>query len=117
MYSNSQLGLIKPSKCHEEAINWFKFGFKVIPVVSGSKRTALTWDPWLADLSINTINDYWIRNLNAELGAITGDDVIVFDADSPESITALLKVWIQDNVSDWYYEPIEPEECQERMAA
>ena len=92
MYSNSQLGLIKPSKCHEEAINWFKFGFKVIPVVSGSKRTALTWDPWLADLSINTINDYWIRNSNAELGAITGDDVIVFDADSPESITALLKI-------------------------
>ena len=92
MYSNSQLGLIKPSKCHEGAINWLKFGFKVIPVVSGSKRTALTWDPWLADLSINTINDYWIRNSNAELGAITGDDVIVFDADSPESITALLKI-------------------------
>ena len=33
------------------------------------------------------------------------------------SITALLKGWIQDNVRDWYYEPLEPEECQERMAA
>ena len=68
---------------------WHKFGFAVIPIIPGTKLPAVKWDPWLATLSQETITTYWAQHPDHELGFIVGDDVIVFDADSPESIAAL----------------------------
>ena len=78
--------------CANEAKRWFSFGFSVIPVLSNSKITAVKWDPWLEELSLNSIFSYWKKNPSHELGFIVGDNVIVLDADSPESITSLINI-------------------------
>jgi hypothetical protein len=77
---------------NQAALLWFNFGFQVIPVVYNTKKTAVKWDSWLENLSVNTITDYWFRNSNAELGVIAGDEIIVLDADSPESIASLIEI-------------------------
>ena len=71
------------------AIYWYTFGLAVIPIIPGTKLPAVKWDPWLAALSLETISAYWAQHPDHEVGFIVGDGVIVFDADSPESITAL----------------------------
>ena len=76
----------------EAALFWFKFGLNVIPIMPGTKQTAVKWDPWLKDLSPEKITDYWSRHPDHEVGFITGDDIIVFDADSPEAIVALAQI-------------------------
>lgn len=78
--------------CHEAAHLFYKFGFNVIPIESGSKKTAVRWDPWLENLSSDTIDLAWIRKPFLELGVIAGDKLIVFDADSPESIASLIEI-------------------------
>lgn len=76
----------------QAALKWFKFGFSIIPIVPGMKKTAVQWDSWLESLSIETITQYWRRNPNHEIGLIPGDSIIVFDADSPSSAAALAEV-------------------------
>ncbi len=73
----------------EAALYWLQFGFNVIPITPGSKHPNLKWDPWLDGLSPEKIRTYWAMRPDHELGFIVGDDLIVFDADSPESIAAL----------------------------
>jgi primase-like protein/bifunctional DNA primase/polymerase-like protein/AAA domain-containing protein len=72
----------------EAAVRWFQFGFQVIPVLPETKQPACKWDPWLADLSEATIESHWDQYPEHELGFIVGPERIVFDADSPEAITA-----------------------------
>ena len=43
----------------EAALYWFMFGLNVIPILPGTKKTAVNWDPWLKDLSPEKITDYW----------------------------------------------------------
>lgn len=74
------------------AIHWHSFGFSVIPIIPGKKQSAVKWDPWLAALSQETISAHWDKHPDHELGFIVGDDVIVFDADSPEAIAALAEL-------------------------
>ena len=73
----------------EAALFWFAYGLKVIPILAGTKKATLSWDPWLENLSEAKIRVHWGRYPEHELGFIVGDHVIVFDADSPESIAAL----------------------------
>ena len=81
------------SNCYlEAALYFFERGYKVIPIESQTKRTAVKWDTWLADLSKKKIIQYWLQNPTHELGFIVGDEIIVFDADSPESIAALVEI-------------------------
>lgn len=73
----------------EEALRWYTFGFRVIPIKPNTKITAVKWDPWLEDLSPEKIRNYWAEHPNYEIGLIVSDDLIVFDADSPKAIVAL----------------------------
>lgn len=79
---------IKP-RFLEAALQCLDFGFKVIPILPGTKIPALKHEPWLTDLSPQTIKDYWSKHSDHELAFITGDNIVVFDADTPESIKAL----------------------------
>lgn len=76
----------------EAALYWFQFGYSVIPIIPGTKRPAVKWDGWLAKLSAHQVRIYWLLNPNFALGFIVGDDIIVFDADSAESIAALATI-------------------------
>lgn len=68
---------------------WLRFGFSVIPIVPSSKQTALKWDPWLSELSAETIASHWFLHPDHDLGFIVGENVVVFDADCPEAIGTL----------------------------
>jgi hypothetical protein len=72
----------------EAAIRWFEFGLQVIPIVPGTKRTAVKWDPWLDNLSQETIDNHWEQHPDHEVGFITSDDLFVVDTDSPEAVAA-----------------------------
>ena len=73
----------------DAALYWFKFGLKVIPIIPHSKQPAMKWDPWLAILSIETIQNHWSQNPSHELACIAGDNLIVLDTDSLAADEAL----------------------------
>lgn len=72
----------------QAAMRWFQFGLQVMPIAAGSKQPTVTWDRWLNALRPETIDSYWERHPDHELGFIVGPELIVFDADSPEAIAA-----------------------------
>ncbi len=76
----------------KSALEWYSFGFAVIPIQAHEKVTVVKWDPWLDGLSEEKILTHWSRHADHELGFIVGDNVVVFDADSPESIAALAQI-------------------------
>jgi hypothetical protein len=76
----------------DSAFRWYGFELNVIPVIPGMKRTAVKWNAWIEDFSTTAINDHWILHPDHEVGCIVGDDLIVFDADSPEAIAALVEL-------------------------
>lgn len=73
----------------EAALHWHQIGFRVIPALPHEKCTAVTWDSWLTNLSKEKIVAHWSTYPDHEVGFIVGESIIVFDADSPESIAAL----------------------------
>jgi hypothetical protein len=75
----------------EAAIGWRKYGFHVIPIIPGTKQSAVKWDPWLADLSLESIARHWALYPEREVGMIVGDGLFVLDADTPESLTTILR--------------------------
>ena len=76
----------------QAAHRWFDVGLSVIPVVPGTKQTATKWGLWLAILDHGRLDEHWSRNPGHELGCIVGDGLLVLDADSPESIAALIEL-------------------------
>lgn len=75
--------------CAKSAVAWHQFGFNVMPIQGETKIPAVPWDDWLSNLSAQSINSYWQKHPAHQVGFIVGDNVIVFDADSTESIKAL----------------------------
>ena len=74
------------------AQSWFGFGLQVIPLLPGTKKTATKWSHWLNGLSQWRIVKYWSRYPTHEVGFIVGANVIVLDADAPESLAALVAI-------------------------
>ena len=74
------------------ALDWFHRGLQVIPIVPLLKQTAVKWDPWLEGLSESTIDTYWTVHPTHEVGCIVGDEMIVFDADTPQAVAALAEI-------------------------
>jgi len=74
------------------ALDWFECGLAVIPIVPLLKKTAVTWDPWLADLSDKKITEYWTQHPAYEVGFVVSEDLIVFDADTPQAVAALAEI-------------------------
>ena len=84
---------------NEAALHWFKFGLQVIPVIPGTKKPAVKWDPWLSDLDIDKIKDHWNRHPNHEIAAIVGGNMVVFDMDTKEADVAMLRLMQQHGLS------------------
>ena len=69
----------------DAALHWYDFGFQVIPLVPGEKRTALKWDPWLDGLTREKIEQYWHEHPDHDVGHIVSDGLLVLDADSDKA--------------------------------
>ncbi len=83
----------------DAALHWHAFGLQVIPITPGTKKTTVMWDAWLAGLSPWKIIEFWTSHPDHEVGFIVGNDTIVFDADSPESIAALEELEVRFEVT------------------
>jgi P4 family phage/plasmid primase-like protien len=88
-YSPEMLKSELPGKCPEAAHWWHEFGFTVIPICPNEKHHACQWQPWLDKLNHDPISKHWGAKPNHELGAVLDHSLIVFDADSKESLDAL----------------------------
>jgi hypothetical protein len=88
---NSTLAALNRSDLRplDAALIWFDFGFDVIPVATGTKRTAVPWDPWLQQLSRDAVTRRWSRHPDHDIGVVVGPRYLVLDADSAESVNAL----------------------------
>ena len=73
----------------QAAIYWFHFGFSIIP---DSKQSLIEPNSWLEDLSHEKIQSHWSENPDHDVGFVVGDDIIVFDVCSLESIKALAEI-------------------------
>lgn len=76
----------------ESALFFFLAGFPVIPIVPGTKRTAVKWDPWLERLSEDAIRAYWGEHPNYGVGFIVPECLVVFDADTAMAVAALYQI-------------------------
>lgn len=74
------------------AMHAYGFEFDLVPMLPGTTDLAVERESWIDGLSPRKISEHWGKNPDHELGLIVGDDLIVFGADSPESITALAKI-------------------------
>ncbi len=72
------------------AKEWWDFGLKVIPVVAGTKVTAVKWDRWLDSLSADSIAAHWAEHPDDDVGCILGNEHVVLDSDSPEAEQAMV---------------------------
>jgi len=79
----------------QAALDWFERNYDVIPIIPDTKQTAVKWDGWLAGLSLPTITAYWLLHPKNELGFIVGDNIVVLDADSPESVAELIALEVE----------------------
>ena len=73
----------------EAALYWYKFGYKIIPIVPGEKRPAVKHYPWLDTVSCKQIKHHWAQHPDHDIGAVLDVDVLVLDADTPEALKAL----------------------------
>ena len=74
----------------EAAQMWFDLGYLPMPIKAGHKNTLLAHQPWLDALSTKTITDRWTANLTDDIALQCGNGLVVLDADSPESLDAML---------------------------
>lgn len=81
------------------ALEWFRKGFPVIPILPGTKRPALTRQPWLENLSAETIAKHWNKFPNNEVAIIVPEWCIVLDADSEKAIDTMRIVEESHNVT------------------
>ena len=84
--------IIKETNFSIEALSWYQYGFKVIPILPGSKKPATMRDPWLKNLSGGKVQAHWSAHPDHEIGCILNDDLIVFEAEDPESVSALAEI-------------------------
>jgi hypothetical protein len=83
----------------DAALIWFSFGFQVIPIIEGTKKPAVKWDPWLSNLSEEKIVNYWTEHPKHEIAAIVGDGTIAFDMDTEEAKRAMAGLEEKYNMS------------------
>jgi hypothetical protein len=76
----------------DAATTYFNAGFTPIPCVPKKKIPACKHKPWLEGLSPEKIEAHYEKYPDHEVGIITSKDLVVFDADAPESIAALYQL-------------------------
>jgi len=76
-----------------EALKWHHFGFNVIPIIPGEKRSIDPWSYWENDKQTEEhIEVHWTEHPEHEVGAITDKRFVVLDADTPEAIESIDKL-------------------------
>ena len=87
----------KVTKARLEAMNranaaktWFAQGYTPMPVLPGQKATRMAHKPWLEKLTDRFVDVHWSSFPNDEIALHCGNGLVVLDADSSESLDAML---------------------------
>jgi len=72
------------------AITWLEHGYLPMPVIPGTKATRTTHAPWLANLTDRSVDVHWSMHPNDDIALHCGQGLVVLDADSQESLDAML---------------------------
>jgi Bifunctional DNA primase/polymerase, N-terminal/Primase C terminal 2 (PriCT-2)/AAA domain len=87
----------KVTKARLEAMNranaaktWFAMGYTPMPVLPGQKATRLAHKPWLEKLTERYVDVHWSSFPFDEIALHCGKGLVVLDADSSESLEAML---------------------------
>ena len=76
----------------EDAAHWWlEFGFNVVPISPAKKLPTVKWQPWLDRLTHDSITKQYEKQ-HDDVGAIIDHTIMVLDADSEESLSALLEL-------------------------
>ena len=80
---------MKINETCKAALELYEQGFTPIPLVSGTKRTAVKWDKWTVDLAHEKIRRHFNIYPDHELGILTEGGLFVADADTEQGVGAL----------------------------
>ena len=87
----------KVTKARLEAMNraaaanaWLAHGYFPMPVMPGEKATRYKHAPWLEKLSDRAVDVHWSTHPTDDIALHCGQGLTVLDADSPESLEAML---------------------------
>lgn len=72
------------------AKTWFAMGYTPMPVLPGQKATRLAHKPWLEKLTERYVDVHWSSFPFDEIALHCGKGLVVLDADSSESLEAML---------------------------
>ena len=79
------------------ALDYFDRGFQVIPVVPGTKKSAVKWDPWLNGLTREVVHNTW-SNHHYDIGVILGPNIYVLDSDSDQAEAAIQRICAEHGI-------------------
>lgn len=80
---------IKSNRAHA-ADQYMEMGYTPLPVWSGQKTPRYKHDGWLKQLSQQKVQEHWSTHTTDEIALHCGKGLVVLDADSPESLAAML---------------------------
>jgi hypothetical protein len=69
---------------------WLAHGYSPMPVLPGQKATRSKHTPWLEMLSDRSVDVHWSTHPTDDIALHCGKGLTVLDADSPESLDAML---------------------------
>jgi hypothetical protein len=88
------------NKYLEAALQYMEYGFSVIPIVPGSKKPLIKWEPFQKQRATKTqIISWWSQTPDANVGIVTGEvsDLFVVDIDTEEG---------QENLNQYGFDSI-----------
>jgi len=74
------------------ALATYNMGFKVLPLISDSKKPAAKWGLWEGLVDKKQIRDYWAKYPGHGVGILTNHELCVLDADSEDARKALYQL-------------------------
>ncbi len=86
VHSSTALSIMSKAKA---AQLWYQLGYKVIPLLGGTKITPLRHGAWLENLSDQAIDVHWSTNPDHDIALHCSTGLVVLDADTAQSIAAL----------------------------
>lgn len=86
---NTDMQNIKPNQS-QAANHYLAMGYRPLPVWEGQKTPRYKHDEWLKELSEHKVQEHWSTHTTDEIALHCGLGLVVLDADSKESLEAML---------------------------
>ena len=89
---------IPPNQPQPNALNWFRLGYRPMPLLPDQKRARFSYQAWLSDLNERKIDIHWNAYSSDGVGLHCGDSLVVFDCDDTQSEERLHRIQMEFNL-------------------